>query len=180
MISLGVHDRGREMATYRFEIDDEEWATWKETVPPSKDPETRLRELIRADTEGRVEPSVEDADGDAGETASSVHGPAGTIERYREQLRDRLPGEGDVLERRVDAILQMYGLLAVRGAARRDQLLRVVDVGTTGYGSGAELWSETVADQETLAALPNVERQSDGDDGSANWVYTGDGPLTGD
>lgn len=42
------------MVTYQFEIDDGEWEEWKETVPRSKSLDERIRELIRADAEGRV------------------------------------------------------------------------------------------------------------------------------
>jgi hypothetical protein len=37
------------MVTYQFEIADDEWEAWKETVPRSKSLDTRLRELIRDD-----------------------------------------------------------------------------------------------------------------------------------
>lgn len=40
---------------YQFQIDDEKWDRWKETVPRSKSLETRIIELIEADTEGRVQ-----------------------------------------------------------------------------------------------------------------------------
>lgn len=43
------------MVRYQFQIDDETWAEWKETVPRSKSLETRIIELIKADTEGRVQ-----------------------------------------------------------------------------------------------------------------------------
>jgi len=43
------------MVTYQFEIDDETWNEWKDTVPRSKSLDTRLVELIEADTDGRVE-----------------------------------------------------------------------------------------------------------------------------
>lgn len=39
---------------YQFQIDDERWRKWKETVPRTKSLEKRLNELIEADTEGRV------------------------------------------------------------------------------------------------------------------------------
>lgn len=39
---------------YQFQIDDDKWAAWKETVPRSKSLEQRIIELIEADTEGRV------------------------------------------------------------------------------------------------------------------------------
>lgn len=42
------------MVQYQFEIDDDEWEAWKQTVPRTKTLDERIRELIRADTEGRV------------------------------------------------------------------------------------------------------------------------------
>lgn len=44
------------MVKYQFEIDDEKWMEWKNTVPRSKSLENRIIELIEADTEGRVQP----------------------------------------------------------------------------------------------------------------------------
>jgi hypothetical protein len=48
------------MVKYQFEIDDETWSDWKDTVPRSKALDVRLVELIEADTQGRVE----DVDGE--------------------------------------------------------------------------------------------------------------------
>ena len=48
------------MVKYQFEIDDEEWEEWKNTVPRSKSLEQRIIELIKADSEGRVQPPQED------------------------------------------------------------------------------------------------------------------------
>jgi len=42
------------MVKYQFQIDDEKWNKWKETVPRTKSLEQRLIELIEADTDGRV------------------------------------------------------------------------------------------------------------------------------
>ena len=42
------------MVKYQFQIDDEKWDAWKETVPRKKSLEQRIHELIEADTEGRV------------------------------------------------------------------------------------------------------------------------------
>ena len=50
------------MVKYQFQIDDDTWAAWKETVPRSKSLETRIIELIEADTDGRV---VNDVDADS-------------------------------------------------------------------------------------------------------------------
>jgi len=44
------------MVTYQFEIDDDEWHAWKGNVPRSKSLDTRIRELLRADREGRIQP----------------------------------------------------------------------------------------------------------------------------
>jgi len=44
-----------DMTTYQFEIDDDEWTEWKLTVPRSKALDERIRELLRADKEGRVQ-----------------------------------------------------------------------------------------------------------------------------
>lgn len=43
------------MVKYQFEIDDEKWDEWKNTVPRSKSLERRLIELIEADTDDRVQ-----------------------------------------------------------------------------------------------------------------------------
>lgn len=43
------------MVKYQFQIDREKWEAWKETVPRSKSLETRIIELIEADTEGRID-----------------------------------------------------------------------------------------------------------------------------
>lgn len=58
---MGQHQKAECMVKYQFQIDDDEWREWKETVPRTKSLETRIQELIRADTEGRVEePGDED------------------------------------------------------------------------------------------------------------------------
>lgn len=49
------------MVKYQFEIDDEDWEEWKDTVPRSKSLDTRIRELIKADTDGNV---CSDSEGD--------------------------------------------------------------------------------------------------------------------
>lgn len=46
---------GEDMTKYQFQIDDDKWEDWKDTVPRSKSLEERIIELIEADTEGRVQ-----------------------------------------------------------------------------------------------------------------------------
>lgn len=48
------------VVTYQFEIADDEWDDWKNTVPRSKSLDTRIRELIKADSEGRFLPADHD------------------------------------------------------------------------------------------------------------------------
>lgn len=49
-----------DVVKYQFQIDDEKWENWKETVPRSKSLEQRITELIEADTDGRVIEEDED------------------------------------------------------------------------------------------------------------------------
>jgi len=50
------------VVTYQFEVDDDEWQQWKRTVPRDKSLDTRIRELLKADREGRVLDAVHDGD----------------------------------------------------------------------------------------------------------------------
>lgn len=51
---MGKEEQADNMVKYQFQADDKEWDEWKNTVPRSKSLETRIIELINADTEGRV------------------------------------------------------------------------------------------------------------------------------
>jgi hypothetical protein len=42
------------MVRYQFQVDDDLWEEWKETVPRSKSLETRIIELIEADKNGEI------------------------------------------------------------------------------------------------------------------------------
>jgi len=55
---------GEDMTKYQFQIDDEKWEDWKDTVPRSKSLEQRIIELIEADTEGRVCEADDSSDGE--------------------------------------------------------------------------------------------------------------------
>jgi len=146
------------MVTYQFEVDDDDWRRWKDTVPRSKALDVRLRELIAADADGRVSPPQP-------EQAESVEEPEpepapperGLSTDARDSLRDELAGSGDLLDRRVDAIATMYDLLRDRGEAEKDELLDAVDVDATGYASRDSVWANMVKGKKTLSALPGVE-----------------------
>jgi len=51
---MASRSQNRSMVKYQFQVDDEKWKAWKETVPRTKSLEKRLNELIEADTDGRV------------------------------------------------------------------------------------------------------------------------------
>lgn len=45
------------VVSYSFEIDDDAWEDWKDTVPRSKPLDERIIELILADTDGKADTS---------------------------------------------------------------------------------------------------------------------------
>jgi len=52
---MAVTEEADHMTIYQFEIDDDTWNEWKDTVPRSKSLDTRIIELIEADMDGRVD-----------------------------------------------------------------------------------------------------------------------------
>lgn len=59
-----LDDNLKGMVKYQFQADDDVWNEWKNTVPRTKSLETRINELIVADTEGRVVEKEENDDAD--------------------------------------------------------------------------------------------------------------------
>jgi hypothetical protein len=96
--------------------------------------------------------------------------PPDAGDAVRERLRDELPGSGDRLAARVDAILAMRDELRERGEATRDDLLDAVDVGATGYADANSFWKNTVAGRDTLRSLDGVERPPTG---RSEWRWSG-------
>lgn len=173
------------MVKYQFEIDDETWDEWKNTVPRSKSLEQRIIELIEADAEGRVRPEGDDDDiavSDSPEPEPREPEPE-PIEDGTEAenvLRNLdLPGSGSKYETRVDAVLAFYKYLRERPGEpveKGDFEDLVEDRGLdVGYSSFTSLWNNWVKsnssqgrDSNTLAQLPGVEM--DGDD----YVFRGE------
>jgi len=156
------------MVTYQFEIDDDEWLEWKNTVPRSVSLDERIRELIRADTHGRV---VEKNDESERETVSEGHieTQKPTPDVDKDALRDALAGSGDVLEARVDAILAMYEYLREHGSAEKSELLDAIDVESTRYDGRESAWANMVKGRDSLRVLPGVEPPSSG---MSTWRYS--------
>lgn len=178
------------MVKYQFEVDDETWEEWKNTVPRSKSLEQRLIELIEADTEGRVledqparEPPAESLQTDEGARhpeppADDESGQGSAQEDAEDALRSLdLPGSGSKYEARVDALLAFYEHLRNNPGERvskgdLEDLVEERDLDVA-YSSFNSFWGNWVKKNEsqgrdfnTLAQLPGVEM--DGDD----YVYT--------
>lgn len=71
-----------------------------------------------------------------------------------------LPGTGETLERRYEALRTLYELLEAEGSATRSDFLDVVDVEGTGYASTESFWSN--AGRPGLRELPDVHPPEDG------------------
>jgi negative regulator of replication initiation len=112
-----------------------------------------------------------EADDSATESAAEGHIDTSTPtpDVDREALAEALAGSGDVLERRVDAVVEMYAHLREEGAAEKSDLLDAIDVDATGYDSEASVWANMVKGRDTLRALPGVEPPSAG---MSTWRYT--------
>jgi len=83
-----------DMVKYQFRAEDDDWQAWKNTVPRSKSLEKRINELIKADTEGRVDEinlgRLEDAldDIEAAAERGDGAGLQDALERAREAVGD--------------------------------------------------------------------------------------------
>jgi len=93
----------------------------------------------------------------------------GVRDQLRDQLAEELPGSGDVLDARVEAVLKMYAVLRDRGEASKSELLEVVDVDKTGYASAESVWSNMIKGRDSLRALPGVETPATG---RATWHHS--------
>nr|WP_192960657.1 hypothetical protein [Halorubrum litoreum]AKB09797.1 hypothetical protein [Halorubrum litoreum] len=177
------------MVTFQFEIEDDKWESWKDTVPRSKNLDTRIVELIEADTEDsrkiqhpRPESSPSDPQGRRAEdTAPESHAASegrAAQQNVEQTLRElNLPGRGDDLEARIGALVSMYELLEDREGDRveADELQSVVEDFDHGYASTESFWSNCVkknAAQDrpnALTALSGVREA-----GTGKYTYEGE------
>jgi hypothetical protein len=192
------------MVKYQFEIDDESWEDWKNTVPRSKSLEQRIIELIEADTEGRVRPPDEE---DIADTGSSDDGPetvieadqtdveakeetyadlADSVEQDEEErdaeaiLRDLgLSGSGSKKEARVNAVMTFYEYLRDRRGERisKSDLKTIVEDCDldVGYASFNSLWNNWVKANESQGRDFNTLAQLPGVEMDGDdYVYRGE------
>lgn len=118
------------MTKYQFEVPDEEWARWKDTVSRSKNLDVRIRELLAADADGRVLEEPEDEPDGEDEQA-----PAHAL------LEDLdIPGQGQVAAHRRRAVARVHAHVREQGRAPKDELVEI----------GAEIAGDTYADKNSL------------------------------
>jgi len=94
----------------------------------------------------------------------------------RELLVETLPGEGELLDRRADVVMQMYEAIqdADGSVVKTGELKELVDAGATGYDSVGSFWTNAVKKNSTqnrpnsLTHLPNIEHI-----GNGRYRYTG-------
>ena len=119
--------------------------------------------------------SVTDRDTDQS-PADTPTTPRAATENHRELLVETLPGEGGILDRRADVVMQMYE--AIRDAdgsvVKTGELKELVDAEAVGYDSVGSFWTNAVKKNSTqnrpnsLTHLPDVE-----DIGNGRYRYTG-------
>lgn len=123
--------------------------------------------------ESHEEPAGSNEVGDTASNSGRREPPSPPSETpaLRDQLRGELAGEGELLEQRVDGVLEMYAYLCEHGEAEKGDLLDVVDVGAVDYADAGSVWSNMVKGKDTLRGLPGVEKPSPG---RSTWTYTGE------
>lgn len=98
-------------------------------------------------------------------------------EDLREQIREGLPGSGDVLEARTDAVLEMYDVLREGDGdvVTTGELKDVVDHDAVGYASIDSFWANAIKKNaaqnrpNALTSLPGVSAL-----GNGRYRYTGE------
>ena len=180
------------MTKYQFEADDELWTEWKNTVPRDKALDQRIRELLKADADGRVQPSdaadgwdpdpdqhrtLDDLDdqedvvdddqdlssaGDAGDEITAEADP-GLVAQLD------LPGQGQKLIDRQQAVIALLGVLDDADGAVRASVLRetVYPDHPAGYESERSWWKNCM--QPALKELDDAGRVELVDRAAGEW-----------
>lgn len=104
-------------------------------------------------------------DGDGGERVAVDPRPA----QLRTQLREKLPGEGELLEQRLQAVIKMARYLHDHGECSQGTLVSIVDVEACGFSDEYSLWQGLVKGHDTLSSIPGIQ-EPEGSRGV--WTYT--------
>jgi len=108
------------VVTYQFEIDKDLWESWKETVPRSKSLDTRVRELIKADRDGRVLGADHDS-GTATEEYYDTVDDVTTEQSVVDEVCQDWDGPDKVLQQRRAAAEAVVNLVRERGSLSKAQ-----------------------------------------------------------
>lgn len=158
------------VTTYQFQIDEEVWAGWKNTVPRAKSLDERLIELIRADTEGRVQDRAKERISDADSESPNGYTRVGNVsnpssgdepQAARQKAAENinaddpreilgslyLSGSGENYKQRVDSVVEIYRFLQSNPGKRlsKSDFQERLDGTDVGYAGGfSALWSNWV------------------------------------
>jgi|AntRauTorcE11898_2_1112593.scaffolds.fasta_scaffold14282_2 hypothetical protein len=80
-----------------------------------------------------------------------------------------LPGSGETLESRREAVHTLYAHLQEEGTATRSDFLELIDPDEVGYSSAESFWTNLVKARDALKQLPGVEAPSEGEH---TWRYS--------
>jgi hypothetical protein len=144
------------MTRYQFQIDDETWNEWKETVPRSKSLEQRIIELIEADRDGRVRErdheSVKAGDEPPHDKVPKIAVP--------DSVPDRIP-DADARA----AIAAAVELVASNGGVQRSEIIEAIapehPLGYEDIGARGAWWRKVIR--------PGLEMQCQYENG-VGWV----------
>lgn len=124
--------------------------------------------------EARQEPATDAARSESGErsadTVDDTQAESGLDVDAAIEAVDT-PGSGETLQRRREALREMYDYLREHGTARRRDFEEIVDTEDVGYGSFNSFWTNYVKAKDALKQLPNVDPPGEGEH---TWYYTAD------
>lgn len=109
----------------------------------------------RADFDG------DDLQGDPSTTLDDTDPESGKSGVFPD-LRDRIPGSGDNLEGRLDAVRDIWEYLKENGSGQRADFKEVVDVPPTGYKSFNSFYTNCTDNGALLGDLPGVKSPGEG------------------
>jgi len=112
-------------------------------------------------------PATDQADESPEPEPSDTHGTGdGDL---REQLAESLPGQGEILDRRAETVIDMYHLIQdADGSVQTAELKELVDADRVGYADVDSFWTNAIKKNSTqdrpnsLTQLPDIEHLGNG------------------
>jgi predicted ArsR family transcriptional regulator len=133
------------------------WHTGGDRITPDE-------RAVEEDAERARERREKRGENQAGSTTDDAEQPAETPEAtaWMPDLRNTLPGKGDNLDGRVQAVRDIHDYLKEHGEGKRGDFEAVVDVQATGYDSFQSFWTNCINDTGVLKELPGVKAPGEG------------------